>query len=177
MIRGHGQDPKIRLCEKNDFETIHSIINDAATAYRGVIPDDCRKEPYMSREYLRHEMDAGVAFWGYEESGELLAVMGIQDVQDVTLIRHAYVRTSHRKRGIGGKLLTHLMTLITRAALVGTWAAAVWAIRFYERHGFRLVTWEEKERLLRKYWSITERQTETSVVLADKRWFLHTNRS
>jgi N-acetylglutamate synthase-like GNAT family acetyltransferase len=125
----------------------------------------------MSKEYLRHEMDAGVVFWGYEENGELLGVMGVQDVQDVTLIRHAYVRTSHRNHGIGGKLIAHLKTLTTRPTLVGTWAAATWAIRFYEKHGFRLVTWEEKERLLRKYWSIPERQTETSVVLADRKWF------
>jgi GNAT superfamily N-acetyltransferase len=97
--------------------------------------------------------------------------MGVQDVQDVTLIRHAYVRTSHRNHGIGGKLIAHLKTLTTRPTLVGTWAAATWAIRFYEKHGFRLVTWEEKERLLRKYWKIPERQTETSVVLADRKWF------
>jgi GNAT superfamily N-acetyltransferase len=119
----------------------------------------------MSREHLRHEMDAGVVFWGYEEKGVLLGVMGIQDVQDVTLIRHAYVRTSSQGKGIGGKLLSHLLTLTERPVLVGTWAAATWAIRFYERHGFRLVTWEEKEMLLRKYWNIPERQTQTSVVL------------
>jgi N-acetylglutamate synthase-like GNAT family acetyltransferase len=156
----------IRKCTANDFEMIHEIINDAARAYKGVIPDDRWHEPYMSREDLRHEIDTGVVFWGYEEDGKLAGVMGIQDVQDVTLIRHAYVRTSRRNRGIGGKLMTHLMTRITRPALVGTWAAAVWAVRFYERHGFQLVTHEEKERLLRKYWSIPERQTETSVVLA-----------
>lgn len=147
---------------------MYEIINDAAQAYKGVIPADCWKEPYMSREYLRHEIDAGVAFWGYEETGALVGVMGIQDVQDVTLIRHAYVRTSDRNRGIGGKLITHLMKLISRPALVGTWKAATWAIRFYEKQGFRLVSWEEKERLLRKYWSIPERQTETSVVLIEK---------
>jgi N-acetylglutamate synthase-like GNAT family acetyltransferase len=160
----------IRLCAPNDFDAVLSIINDAAAAYKGVIPADRWNEPYMTREYLRHELDAGVAFWGYEENRELIGVMGIQDVQDVTLIRHAYVRTSRRNHGIGGKLLTHLLTMITRPALVGTWAAAEWAIRFYEKHGFTLVTWEEKERLLRKYWSIPERQTETSVVLADVRW-------
>jgi N-acetylglutamate synthase-like GNAT family acetyltransferase len=149
---------------------MYGIINDAAGAYKGVIPADCWKEPYMSREYLQHELDAGVQFWGFEENGELVGVMGIQDVQDVTLIRHAYVRTSTRGRGIGGKLITHLVKLITRPALVGTWEAAEWAIRFYEKHGFRLVTREEKEQLLRKYWSIPERQTETSVVMADARW-------
>ena len=161
----------IRKCHDGDFETIFEIVNDAAQAYKGVIPTDCWHEPYMSREYLRHEMDSGVVFWGYEEDGGLIGVMGIQDVKDVTLIRHAYVRTSYRNHGIGGKLISHLMTLISRPALVGTWAAAVWAIRFYEKHGFRLVTREEKDLLLGKYWSITERQTETSVVLADERWF------
>ena len=110
-------------------------------------------------------------FWGHEENGELLGVMGIQDVQDVTLIRHAYVRTAYRGRGIGGGLITHLKPLASRPTLVGTWKAAVWAVRFYERHGFTLVSWEEKERLLRKYWNIPERQTETSVVLADE-WAL-----
>ncbi len=161
----------IRTCDDRDFETIFEIVNDAAQAYNDVIPTDCRHEPYMSREYLRHEMDSGVVFWGYEENSALVGVMGIQDVKDVTLIRHAYVCTSYRNHGIGGKLISHLMTLISRPTLVGTWAAAVWAIRFYEKHGFRLVTWDEKERLLGKYWSISERQTETSVVLADGTWF------
>ena len=150
---------------------MQAIINDAAHAYQGVIPADRWKEPYMDREYLEHEIEAGVVFWGWEEEGELLGVMGIQDVQDVMLIRHAYVRTSERGRGIGGQLITHLKTLATRPTLVGTWAAATWAIRFYEKYGFKLVTWEVKERLLRKYWNIPERQTETSVVLADRRWF------
>ena len=124
----------------------------------------------MSREYLRHELDAGVLFWGYEKEGQLVGVMGIQDVQDVTLIRHAYVRTHYQKHGIGGKLMSHIKLLITRPALVGTWAAANWAVRFYEKHGFRLVSQEEKDRLLRTYWSIPQRQTETSVVLVDRRW-------
>lgn len=157
----------IRPCTDNDFEAILAIINDAAQAYKGYIPADRWHDPYMLRQYLKHELDAGVVFWGYEDGGKLLGVMGIQDVQDVTLIRHAYVRTSSRGKGIGGKLLVHLKTLATRPTLVGTWAAATWAIRFYEKHGFRLVTWEEKERLLRKYWNIPERQTETSVVLSD----------
>ncbi len=162
----------IRRCGNNDFETIYAIINDAALAYKGVIPADCWHEPYMSREHLRHEMDAGVVFWGYEEKVELIGVMGIQDVKDVTLIRHAYVRTAFRKKGIGGKLLSHLRKLATRPTLVGTWAAAVWAVRFYEKHGFRLVTpVSEKDRLLRNYWSISDRQTETSVVLAEQKWF------
>jgi len=158
----------IRPCTDKDFDSLLAIINDAAQAYKGHIPADRWQEPYMSREYLRHELDAGVAFWGYEDEGALLGVMGVQDVQDVTLIRHAYVRTAWRGKGIGGKLLAHLKDLVTRPTLVGTWAAATWAIRFYEKHGFKLVTPEEKDRLLRKYWSIPERQTETSVVLADR---------
>jgi len=161
----------IRQCTYNDFETLYAIINDSARAYKGVIPADCWREPYMSREYLRHELDAGVMFWGCERDGEIVGVMGIQDVQDVTLIRHAYVNEAFRGRGIGGTLIAHLKTLATRPTLVGTWAAAVWAIRFYEKHGFRLVSKDEKDRLLRTYWSIPERQTETSVVLADRRWF------
>jgi N-acetylglutamate synthase-like GNAT family acetyltransferase len=160
----------IRLCTDNNFDAISEIVNDAAQAYKGVIPEDRWHEPYMSKDYLRHELESGVVFWSYEENGELLGVMGIQDVQDVTLIRHAYVRTKHRNKGIGGRLISHLKTLATRPTLVGTWQAATWAIRFYERHGFKPVSWEEKERLLRKYWNIPERQTETSVVLADGNW-------
>jgi N-acetylglutamate synthase-like GNAT family acetyltransferase len=159
----------IRLCTDNDFHAIFEIVNDAAQAYKGVIPDDRWHEPYMTQDHLRHELESGVVFWGYEENGELLGVMGIQDVKNVTLIRHAYVRTKHRNKGIGGRLISHLKTDIHRPALVGTWQAATWAIRFYERYGFKLVSHEAKERLLRKYWNIPERQTETSVVLADER--------
>jgi GNAT superfamily N-acetyltransferase len=161
----------IRPCEDTEFDTIYEIINDAAQAYRGVIPADRWKEPYMPKEELRHALDEGIVFWGYEEDGELVGVMGIQPVQDVTLIRHAYVRTAEQNRGVGGKLLAHLRTQTDRPVLIGTWADAVWAIRFYEKHGFRLVSPEEKGRLLRKYWSIPERQVETSVVLADQTWF------
>jgi len=161
----------IRQCDNSEVELIYSIINDAAEAYRGVIPGDRWKEPYMSEDELQHEIDQGVVFWGYEQDGKLIGVMGIQHLQDVTLIRHAYVRTAKRNQGIGGKLLSSLRQQATRPLLVGTWADALWAIRFYENHGFRLVSWEEKERLLRKYWSIPERQVETSVVLADQRWF------
>ncbi|MFQ5553403.1 MAG: GNAT family N-acetyltransferase [Thermoplasmata archaeon] len=157
----------IRPCEPRDFRLIHEIINDAARAYVGVIPSDCWKEPYMSQDELRHEVEEGVTFWGYEENGHLLGVMGIQDVEDVTLIRHAYVRTVRRNQGIGGKLLTHLKGRAARPLLVGTWADAWWAIRFYEKHNFRRVGLKEKERLLRKYWSISDRQIEASVVLAE----------
>lgn len=160
----------IRICTNNDFESIFVIINEAAQAYKGVIPADCWHEPYMSQGYLQHEIDAGVIFWGYEMDGELIGVMGIQDVKDVTLIRHAYVKTPKRGKGFGGKLITHLKSIVKRPALVGTWAAAVWAVRFYESYGFRLVSWDQKEHLLRKYWSIPERQTRTSVVLADELW-------
>ena len=160
----------VRQCRESEFSLIHGIINDAAQVYKGVIPPDRWKEPYMSREELRHELDQGVVFWGYEEDGELVGVMGLQDVGEVTLIRHAYVRPARQKQGIGGKLLSTLRRQTTRPLLVGTWAAARGAVRFYQNHGFRLVSWEEKERLLRKYWSIPERQVETSVVLADPKW-------
>ena len=161
----------IRQCDASEVELIYSIINDAAEAYRGVIPGDCWEEPYMAKDELQHEIDQGVVFWGYEQDGELVGVTGIQHLQDVTLIRHAYVRTAKRNQGIGGKLLSSLRQQATRPLLVGTWADALWAIRFYENYGFQLVSWEEKERLLRKYWSIPERQVETSVVLAEQRWF------
>ncbi len=166
----------IRHCDDQDLQAMLAVINDAAQAYRGVIPADRWKEPYMPREELRHEIASGVVFWGYEVDGELVGVMGIQDVKDVTLIRHAYVRTAHQRQGIGRELLRHLIALSSRPTLVGTWADAVWAIGFYERHGFRLVSREEKERLLRTYWSIPERQVETSVVLADERWFASLHR-
>lgn len=125
----------------------------------------------MPEEELRHEIDDGVMFWGFKERGELLGVMGIQHVQDVTLIRHAYVRPHRQQKGIGSKLLAFLLKQTDRPVLIGTWAAASWAIRFYEKHGFRMVPKEEKDRLLKKHWSIPERQVETSVVLADQRWF------
>ncbi|MCL6472268.1 MAG: GNAT family N-acetyltransferase [Firmicutes bacterium] len=157
----------IRQCDDMDFEAIYSIVNDAAQAYKGVIPEDRYSEPYMSREKLRYEIKDGVVFWGYEEGGKLVGVMGIQHVEDVTLIRHAYVKTSRRKQGIGGKLLEFLRTQTDRPILIGTWADASWAISFYKKHGFSLVSIEEKNRLLKKYWSIPDRQVETSVVLAE----------
>ncbi len=161
----------IRDCIATDFEAIYEIINDAAQAYRGIIPPDRWHEPYMPREELREEIAAGVAFLGYEQDGELAGVMGTQDIQDVTLIRHAYVRTAQRRRGIGGELLARIMDDAIRPVLIGTWADAVWAVRFYERHGFKVVSTQDKERLLRKYWSVPGRQIETSVVLADQAWF------
>ena len=161
----------IRPCRQSDLDEVYGIINDAAEAYRGIIPADRWKEPYMSRDYLQHEIDDGVLFWGYEEKAGLVGVMGIQAVQDVTLIRHAYVRTVHHGKGIGGKLLSELKQKTQGPTLVGTWKAAGWAIGFYEKHGYRLVTEQQKEQLLRKYWKIPERQVETSVVLADRMWF------
>ncbi len=160
----------ITPCINADFTAIYSIINDAARAYEGHIPADRYHEPYMPREELQHEIESGVVFWGYREKDGLVGVMGIQDVKDVTLIRHAYVRTARRGAGIGSALLAHLMELTSRPTLIGTWAAAGWAVRFYEKHGFVLVTPEEKDRLLAKYWNIPARQVETSVVLADARW-------
>ena len=161
----------IRSCNESDLEAIYAIINEAAEAYKGVIPADRWKVPYMDRKELQHEIDDGVVFWGYEEDGRLVGVMGIQDIIDVTLVRHAYVRTTRQNQGIGGKLLSELREKTKRPLLMGTWADALWAVRFYEKHGFRLVTPEEKTRLLNKYWSIPERQIETSVVLADQKWF------
>ena len=160
----------IRCCDARDFEPIWAIVNDGAQAYKGIIPADRWAEPYMSEEKLRHEMDDGVVFWGWEEAGTLTGVMGLQQVQDVTLIRHAYVRTGSQKQGIGGRLLSHLQGLTNGPLLVGTWADAVWAIRFYLRYGFQLVDQLEKERLLKKYWTVPDRQIETSVVLADAKW-------
>ncbi|HYL77022.1 MAG TPA: GNAT family N-acetyltransferase [Bryobacteraceae bacterium] len=160
----------IRRSDERDFESIWSIINDGAQAYKGVIPVDCWTEPYMSRDELRVEMEHGVTFWGYLENEVLLGVMGIQPVEDVTLIRHAYVRSDSQKQGIGGRLLAHLRDLAHGPVLIGTWSDAVWAIRFYEKHGFHLVTPEQKDQLLKRYWNVPSRQAETSVVLADATW-------
>lgn len=162
----------IRQCDSRDFERIYFIINESAEAYRRVIPSDCFREPYMPRDELRREIDHGVVFWGCEEDGELVGVMGIKNVQDVALIRHAYVLTAKRNHEIGRRLLSFLRAQTSRPILVGTWADAVWAIRFYEKHGFLLVSPEEKNLLLRKYWSVPERQIKNSVVLADSKWFV-----
>jgi len=158
----------IRKCTHEDFEAMLEIINDAAQAYKGAIPADCWHEPYMPREELWHEICDGVKFWGLEEKGVLKGVMGIQDKDDVTLIRHAYVRTRERGKGIGGKLLNYLLPLAAHPVLIGTWEAAVWAIGFYEKHGFSMVSPAKKDRLLDTYWKISPRQRETSVVLARK---------
>jgi GNAT superfamily N-acetyltransferase len=153
----------IRPCRDDERDAILAIVNAAAEAYRGVIPPDRWHEPYMSRGELDAEIAAGVAFWGYGDP--LTGVMGIQPVGDVVLIRHAYVAPAGQGRGVGGALLEHLAATISGTVLVGTWAAAEWAIRFYERHGFTLVERERVAELLRAYWDIPERQIETSVVL------------
>lgn len=155
----------IRSCDSADAPEILAIINEAAEAYRGVIPADRWHDPYMTRAALEAEIEAGVRFWGWEETGSLVGIMGIQNVRDVTLIRHAYVRTTQQGRGVGGELLNFLAKQRTGSLLVGTWSAAVWAVRFYEQHGFRLVSESEKNRLLDTYWNIPDRQRDTSVVL------------
>ncbi len=160
----------IRECTETDFTTMFDIINDAAQAYKGVIPNDRWNEPYMPSEELRHEIDEGVVFWGLEHDGQLLGVMGIQGKGDVTLIRHAYVRTQAQKLGIGTRLLRHLESITEKPILIGTWADASWAISFYEKNGYAVLSEDEKNRLLVKYWSIPERQVETSVVLASRKW-------
>ena len=158
----------VRKCDGRDLETIYSIINDAAKKYNGFIPKDRSKVPYMPLEELKHEIEGGVVFWGYERNGELIGVMGIQHVKDVTLIRHAYVHPSEQGKGVGSNLLSFLCKHTTRPILIGTWADAVWAVHFYENRGFGLVSPKDKNRLLKKYWSIPESQVQTSVVLADQ---------
>ena len=161
---------EIRPVAAADFEAVYQIINDAAAAYRDVIPADRWHEPYMPREELRAGIADGIEFSGYYENGELIGVMGIQDRDEVKLIRHAYVRTLRRNGGIGGRLLDRLCADCARPILIGTWADAVWAIRFYEKHGFRLIADpERKSKLLRRFWHVPERQIETSVVLEDPR--------
>jgi GNAT superfamily N-acetyltransferase len=159
----------IRPCSDADLEAMVALVNAAATAYAGVIPEDRYQQPYMPRDELMGEIQAGVRFWGLYAGEELTGVMGIQDVDDVTLIRHAYVAPERQRGGVGSRLLQHLLGMAeappARPLLVGTWSAAWWAVAFYERHGFALVTPAEKDRLLRRYWSIPERQVETSVVL------------
>jgi GNAT superfamily N-acetyltransferase len=164
----------IRRCNDSDFQAIWAVINEAAQVYKGIIPADRWPnpilQPYMSVEKLRHEIADGIIFWGWEEDGELTGVMGLQEAQDVTLIRHAYVLSRRQRSGVGGRLLAHLLAAARSPVLIGTWADALWAIRFYEKNGFRVVTPEEKDGLLRCYWNVPERQIETSVVLADAAW-------
>lgn len=160
----------IRESTDADAGRILAIINDAARAYRGVIPADRWHDPYMSRDALAKEIADGVVFWVAEQDGRILGVMGIQDKGDVALIRHAYVDTTTQRSGVGTRLLQHVETLVDKPILIGTWADASWAIEFYRRNGYALVSPNDKDRLLEKYWSIPARQVETSVVLADATW-------
>ena len=160
----------IRRLRTTDHDDVLRIINLAAQVYHGVIPEDRWHEPYMPADEFQQEIGADVVFWVYEGEGHLLGVMGLQDKGPVALLRHAYVHPAAQRQGIGSRLLNHLLARTQQPVLIGTWADAEWAIRFYEKHSFRRVSPEEKERLLRLYWSIPERQVETSVVLADARW-------
>ena len=161
---------RIRESEQADLAEIFAVVNEAAQAYRGVVPIDRWHEPYMPMSELEREIAQGIIFWVAEEEGHLLDVMGIQDKGDVALVRHAYVRPTTQRKGVGTKLLRHVESLACKPVLIGTWADASWAIEFYRRNGYTVLSDSHKERLLRTYWSIPERQIETSVVLADRRW-------
>lgn len=160
----------IKNATEKDFDEIHAVINDAAIAYKGIIPADRWHEPYMTKEELKAQIDEGVRFSCYLDENKIIGVMGIQDKKDVDLIRHAYVISRQRKKGIGSLLIQELIKDSKKPILIGTWKAAQWAITFYEKHGFYLVSEEEKNTLLRKYWNISNRQVETSVVLADSKY-------
>lgn len=170
MFHAMPANARIRVCEEADFEDVYRIINDAAEAFRGIIPAERWKWPYKTREEVQYEIDCGVVFWGYQEDAGLVGVMGIQDVIDVSLIRHAYVLTARRNQGIGSRLLSTLRGKTARPVLVASWADAVWAVRFYEKHGFHCVSSRERLRLLKKYWGIPERQAGRSTVLAESSW-------
>jgi N-acetylglutamate synthase-like GNAT family acetyltransferase len=161
----------IRKCNESDFDRIYEIINDAAAVYKGIIPTEYWKVPYMSKDELRQELDEGIVLYGYEENGELVGVMGIQHKQEVTLIRHAYVCSIKQNHGIGGRLLSYLQKITSKPILIATWSNDVNAIRFYESHGFKLIKGEEGYWLQRKYWSNPEPKIKASVVLADEKWF------
>lgn len=169
----------IRRCVENDFEAIYNVINDAAKAYKNIIPSTCYSEPYMSREKLRREIESGVIFYAYELNSEVLAVMGLQHVENISLIRHAYVRTDHQRQGLGGKLLAYLLKQTSKPILVGTWLKATWAINFYLKHGFTQLPVGEKKKnkLLKNYWEILEIQIENSTVLADQKWLNEKNKN
>lgn len=160
----------IRRCSTSDAAVITAVINDAAEAYRGKIAPDCFHDPYMSLAELEQELARGVEFWGFYQDDELVGVMGLQDRGPVSLIRHAYVRTRTRGKGVGTQLLKHLEQLTDKAILIGTWLDATWAVSFYEKHGYRQLTRDETDHLLHTYWSLPERQVETSVVLANAKW-------
>jgi N-acetylglutamate synthase-like GNAT family acetyltransferase len=161
---------RIRPSRDADRPAMLAIVNDAAQAYRGVIPADRWHEPYMPAGELDAEIADGVVFWVAEDAGRMVGVMGIQDKGEVALVRHAYVSPGAQKQGVGTRLLRHVQKLANKPVLIGTWAAASWAIEFYRGNGFTVIAGAQKDALLRKYWSIPERQVETSVVLADARW-------
>ena len=161
---------RIRKSREADLPAILAIVNDAAQAYRGVIPADCWREPYMPAQELAEEIAHGVAFLVAEDDGRLTGVMGIQDRGEVALVRHAYVAPAAQRRGVGTRLLRRLEALADKPVLIGTWADAGWAIAFYRRHGYTVVSGVDKDALLARYWSVPARQVETSVVLADRRW-------
>jgi GNAT superfamily N-acetyltransferase len=160
----------LRPCTAADLPEIFAIINDAAQAYRGIIPADRWHDPYMPMAELQEALADGVRFWGCEDDGRLVGVMGLQDRGEVELVRHAYVRTALRQKGVGARLLRHLESVTAKPILIGTWAAASWAIRFYQKHGYRLLPHAEAAPLMRRYWGIPDRQVDTSVVLAGPRW-------
>ena len=156
----------IREYKKSDSSKILYVINDAAIRYKGIIPDNCWHEPYMSEQKLVNEFNAGVCMYGYHHNNKLIGVIGIQEVKDVILIRHAYTLTSYQRKGIGSALLEYLLKKNPNSRLlVGTWRNAAWAIRFYQQFGFILHTKEQTTLLLKKYWKITSKQIENSVVL------------
>jgi GNAT superfamily N-acetyltransferase len=164
-----SREGRIRPVRTDEHQVVLAIINKAAERYRGVIADDCWRDPYFPAEYLESEIASGVRFFGHEIGGELLGVMGAQDVDDVTLIRHAYVLPRAQRTGIGASLLRSLLATTDKPVLIGTWTDASWAIAFYEKHGFVCLDAQESARLLRRYWDIPDRQTETSLVLAERR--------
>ncbi len=160
----------IRKLDNTEFQTIFDIVNDAAEVYRGKIPSDCWREPYMSKEEIAKEIRTGIQFYCYTEKNVIVAVMGIQLIGGITLIRHAYTLASYQRKGIGEKLLKHLINIAqTQRILVGTWETSTWAINFYQKHHFLMLSREETKGLLKKYWDIPELQVETSVVLEQKR--------
>jgi len=166
-MQGKSDTIVYRQCGEREFDSVYFIINEAAVAYEGLIPAEFLNDPYMSRHEFRSELGAGVEFWGFEENTALRAVMGVQRVEDVVLIRHAYTRTEYQGRGIGSGLLNFLMAKTQRPVLVGTWAGASRAIAFYQHHDFTLVPDVAKDALLRKYWQVPDAQIEGSVVLAN----------